>query len=37
MNTAQVCFKVRAQIVIFSGKFSGGLPKVMRRFGAEAV
>ncbi|MBW2038257.1 MAG: hypothetical protein JRI46_01450 [Deltaproteobacteria bacterium] len=37
MNITQVCAKLRAQMVLFSGKLSDGLPKVMRRFVAEAV
>jgi hypothetical protein len=37
MNIAQICFKVRGQIVLFSGKLSQGLPKVMRRCVAEML
>jgi hypothetical protein len=37
MNIAQICFKLRGQMVLFSGKLSEGLPKVMRRFVAEAI
>lgn len=37
MNIAQVGAKLRGQMVCFSGELSDGLPKVMRRFVAEAV
>jgi hypothetical protein len=37
MNIAQIAGKLRGQIAIFSGKLSAGLPKVMRRFVAEAL
>ena len=37
MNIAQIAGRLRATIVHFSGKLSLGLPKVMRRFVAEAM
>ena len=37
MNIAQIAGRLRATIVHFSGKLSSGLPKVMRRFVAEAM
>ncbi len=37
MNIPQVAGRLRARIVQFSGKLSAGLPKVMRRFLAEAI
>ena len=37
MNIAQIAARLRATIVHFSGRLSSGLPKVMRRFVAEAM
>ena len=37
MNIPQIGGRLRAQIIQFSGKLSAGLPKVMRRFLAEAI
>jgi len=37
MNIPQVAGRLRVQIIQFSGKLSVGLPKVMRRFVAEAI
>ena len=37
MNRAQIAGKLRGKILYFSGRLSLGLPKVMRRFVAEAI
>jgi hypothetical protein len=37
VNIAQIAGRLRGKIVQFSGKLSSGLPKVMRRFVAEAM
>ena len=37
MNIAQIRFRLRGQMVLFSGKLSLGLPKVMRRCVAETL
>ncbi len=37
MRNSKIAVKIRAQIILFSGKLSDGLPKVMRRFVAEAI
>lgn len=37
MNIAQIAGRLRGKMIQFSGKLSVGLPKVMRRFVAEAM